>query len=189
MGLTLVQGTNIRWMGDFDALTTYAKNDIVQYAGVLYIALDASTGSTPPSSHWATFLPYGFRWRGEWDDSATYQPNDVVQSNGSAYIALNINNNSEPPNTDWDLVVQGVATVPTGNGRDTFGVGGTTPMTDGDTTLTLSGTPSSWAASVLEVNGVTYEYGVHYTGSSTTLTLKEAPFGYFRAAWSARVVY
>lgn len=56
---TAPSATRMRVRGTWDIGTAYRMNDVVVYAGSSYLALDAHTGSTPPSAHWQLLAQKG----------------------------------------------------------------------------------------------------------------------------------
>ena len=114
---------NWPWKGVWNADTLYALNNIVHYAGSVYISLGNSQGSQPDisPSQWAIFASQGntgepggpgaggadgqgLVWRGDWEETTEYEAYDLVHHGGAAWIALTANDNIEPGLTGhWGL--------------------------------------------------------------------------------------
>ena len=126
------RGISFIWKGLWKNNEKYDENDIVQYNGSSYIALNCNWNVVPGSDEniWDLFAAAGtngangangangndgtdgangisFIWKGPWDSTINYNKNDVVQNNGSSYIAIMENINSPPPSIYWDLMASG----------------------------------------------------------------------------------
>jgi len=137
------------WQGPWDNSTYYVATDAVEHDGSCYVALDAHTGSEPPSSHWALLAAKGDNgepgpkgdtgspglvWQGEWNELTTYAPGDVVRKDGASYVAVVGNQNTSPPSDNWNLMAQkGESLLPEPSA-----------LADGDYVLRVVGGVATW---------------------------------------------
>ena len=117
------RGTSLIWKGPWDPTHPYDENDIVQYYGSTYIAIDNNCNIIPGTNdtQWELFVAGGlngqdgingsngsngtsFIWKGPWSDITLYVINDVVEYNGTSYIAISENNNLPPPSISWNIM-------------------------------------------------------------------------------------
>ena len=88
------------WTGNWATSTYYNVNDIVKYAGIVYICntahlsnSSASSGASPETSagleanqaNWTVYAT-SFNWLGNWASSYRYRTNDVVKYGGETYV-------------------------------------------------------------------------------------------------------
>jgi hypothetical protein len=117
----LAVGRALAAKGEWDAGTTYAKDDIVTARGSSWISLRASNlnkvpGQTSPSTaaYWQLFAR-GFNPAGAWSSATKYQPDDLVTQNGQTYRAKITNQNRTPNHpTIWELLATKGAAGATG---------------------------------------------------------------------------
>jgi len=96
--------------GEWDAGTTYARDDIVTARGSSWISLRNNNlnkvpGQTQPSTatSWRLFAR-GFNPLGAWSNVTQYQPDDLVTRSGQTYRAKLTNTNRPPTNTTfWEV--------------------------------------------------------------------------------------
>lgn len=106
----MLEGYNFR--GPWNSGSTYIVGDIVNYGGLLYNAIDHSTGVQPDDdpAKWEKFLE-GFSWEGEWSSATAYQEGDVVRLGGNLFIAKRDTTGDLPGDVataaDWDLFAPG----------------------------------------------------------------------------------
>src|ERR1041385_2736562 len=106
-----VADTRLAAKGEWDAGTTYARDDIVTARGSSWISLRNNNlnqlpGQTKPSTaaYWKLFAR-GFNPSGAWSNVTTYQPDDLVTRSGQTYRAKLTNTNRPPTNTTfWELL-------------------------------------------------------------------------------------
>jgi trimeric autotransporter adhesin len=107
--------------GEWDAGTTYIKDDIVTARGSSWISLRNNNlnkvpGQTQPSSaaYWELFAR-GFNPVGAWSNATKYQPDDLVTNSGQTYRAKLTNTNRPTTNaTFWELLASKGAAGATG---------------------------------------------------------------------------
>ena len=83
-----------QWRNDWAVSTYYNENDIVQYGGILYIAITAHTSNSSAtsglpgdSSYWQTYAE-AFAYKGDWSTNVTYAVNELVQYGGIVYLCV-----------------------------------------------------------------------------------------------------
>jgi hypothetical protein len=109
-GATGPQGPKgLKWNGAWSAATAYAVDDVVQYGGKAYVAIQAGTNDNPSTAtaFWS-LLAAGPNWLGDWSGATTYALNDAVSRNGSSYVALQPSTNQDPATATsyWSLMAQ-----------------------------------------------------------------------------------
>lgn len=101
------------WQGDWINSKAYAKGDVVQFHGILYIAGAAIPAGTTPmynlTTDWAVLQTGVNVTGGIWSTSTAYYVGDVVYYNGSSYYAVANSTNVNPVNAVgyWRQIVQG----------------------------------------------------------------------------------
>jgi hypothetical protein len=137
--------------GSYNATTTYAVNNVVEYNGSGYVNIVASTGIAPTNvSNWKLIASIGaqgiqgqtgatgtgFTWRAAYASGTTYLVRDIVSYNGNTYIAKSTTTGNLPTNTTfWDIFASkgndgagSVASLASANGD--IIVGGTVTVPD-----------------------------------------------------------
>ena len=110
-----------QWRNDWTVSTYYNENDIVQYGGILYIAITAHTsnssatsGLAGDSSYWQTYAE-AFAYKGDWSTNVTYAVNELVQYGGIVYLcvthhtsAANTSLGLESDQSKWTVFSNGI---------------------------------------------------------------------------------
>jgi hypothetical protein len=100
------------WMGDFDILTEYERNDVVKYGGNVYVyTLNAAAiGNLPTDTDFWALMLEGFNFRGEWATGTSYELSDLVTYGGKVYLALRdtVGDNPATSGIDWEVFVEGI---------------------------------------------------------------------------------
>lgn len=80
------------YKGNWTTNYTYAKNEIVQYNGIVYLCVTAHTSATSTvlgleadQSKWTVFSN-GLYWTGNWAVDTRYKVNDLVKYGGQIYV-------------------------------------------------------------------------------------------------------
>jgi uncharacterized protein YegJ (DUF2314 family) len=108
------------WKNLWTTATTYYKDDVVRYAGKVYLceightsAADFNTDLDIVPSKWNLMVD-GQRWRDDWAVSTVYEEGDVVKYGGSLYICVDAHTSAatsslglENNSGDWTLYVEG----------------------------------------------------------------------------------
>jgi hypothetical protein len=104
------------WKGDWTALTTYYKDDIIRNGGNTYVCITGHTSSSDfPSdqSNWNKITD-GQEWKADWDTNTYYKVNDIVKYGGYLYIANEAHTSAatdtlglEDDQAKWDLYAEG----------------------------------------------------------------------------------
>ena len=99
--------SGLNFQGAYGALTTYALNDVVTYAGSSFVSLGAGNkGNTPGvTSEWAVLAQggtgtgsgVGVAYQGTYASTANYALNDIISYQGSSYISLISANHGNTP--------------------------------------------------------------------------------------------
>lgn len=95
----------------YDAGYTYLTNDIIQYDGLFYIALQSTTGNAPAvGAYWGL---YNLQNINAWAGTTTYAVDAVVSYLGKMYISLQAANLNKNPitETSWWVVWQAASNV------------------------------------------------------------------------------
>ena len=131
-GIPGLQGSaGMRWRGVYSGSSSYVKDDLVSistftdYGTVIYIALQASTGSTPispefggTSADWQVFIvgargdtgaqgPQGLYYAGIYDPATTYVAGAVVSTVGTlnlTWVSKTTQLDAAPPGGGWDQI-------------------------------------------------------------------------------------
>ena len=102
--LAALQGQG--WQGAWSSTISYFTGAIVEYNGVVYVALQAAVGQTPPNlnnepdtspTFWQVTGTQQFL--GNWDSSVSYTPGAEVidvTGGGGFYVCLVTNTNKQP---------------------------------------------------------------------------------------------
>ena len=109
------------WKNDWATSTVYYQDDVVQYAGKLYICV---LGHTSASDFYADFdvtppkwnlVSEGQTWKGEWQPQVKYVYSDIVRYGGSLYIAQAVHTSATDSTTgleadiaNWELYAESV---------------------------------------------------------------------------------
>jgi hypothetical protein len=100
------------WMGDYEPLVEYERNDTVKYGGNVYVYTlnAASTGNLPTDTDFWALMLEGFNFRGDWATGTAYELSDLVTYGGKVYLALQdtIGNNPATSGIYWEVFVDGI---------------------------------------------------------------------------------
>lgn len=99
----------ISYLGTYNSATDYEVGDIVNYGGILYIAVDDTNDNAPTNtSYWSVFLE-GIKYLGEYSASTSYRKNEVVVYDGSSWICTldTVGNAPADPSSFWDILAPG----------------------------------------------------------------------------------
>ena len=121
MGLQGPAGASgLNFQGAYGALTTYALDDVVTYAGSSFVSLGpGNKGNTPGvTSQWAVLAQggtgasggVGVAYQGTYASTANYALNDIVSFGGSSYISLISANHGNTPSASpaqWGVMALG----------------------------------------------------------------------------------
>jgi hypothetical protein len=112
--------SGLNFQGAYGALTTYAVNDVVTYAGSSFVSLAVGNkGNTPGvTSQWAVLAQggtgtgsgVGVAYQGTYASAANYALNDIVSYAGSSYISLISANHGNTPDQSlgqWGVMALG----------------------------------------------------------------------------------
>jgi len=108
------------WKNEWATATTYYKDDVVRFAGKVYLcqightsAADFNTDLDVVPSKW-NLMTDGQRWRDDWAVATVYEEGDVVKYGGSLYICDNAHTSAatsslglEANSSDWIVYVEG----------------------------------------------------------------------------------
>ncbi|HSY68217.1 MAG TPA: DNRLRE domain-containing protein, partial [Edaphobacter sp.] len=116
--------SGLNFQGAYGALTTYALNDVVTYAGSSFVSLGAGNkGNTPGvTSEWAVLAQggtgtgsgVGVAYQGTYASTANYALNDIISYQGSSYISLISANHGNTPALSpgqWGVMALGAVGV------------------------------------------------------------------------------
>jgi len=116
--------SGLNFQGAYSALTAYALNDVVTYAGSSFVSLAAENmGNTPGvTSQWAVLAQggtgmgsgVGVAYQGIYASAANYALNDIVSYLGSSYISLVSANHGNTPDQSvgqWGIMALGAVGV------------------------------------------------------------------------------
>lgn len=102
-----------RWVGNYNASTTYVFQNQVTYGGDLYLCLKKSKGVTPKTgANWQKISSKGDKGdvglnthlKGDYSSSASYVIGDAVRYNGSIYYCIKSGKGVPPTNSsNWHL--------------------------------------------------------------------------------------
>lgn len=100
------------WLGEFNILTEYERNDTIKYGGNVYVYTlnAASIGNLPTdTAFWALMLE-GFNFRGDWGVGQAYALSDLVSYGGKVYLAIQDNYAANPATStqNWQIFVEGI---------------------------------------------------------------------------------
>jgi hypothetical protein len=114
--------------GEWDATTTYAKDDIVTARGSTWLSLKAGNKNKVPgqtnvsTAAWWQLFARGLNPTGAWSNATKYQPDDLVINLGATWRAKRTNiNRATVAGADWEQVAAKGSTGPAGPNT---GVGG-----------------------------------------------------------------
>ena len=109
----------MNWQGSYTPGTLYVADDVVEFNGASYIALQDNEGEYEPTAetHWELVADRGLagvvgakgmNWQGQYFSGAGYVADDVVEFNGSSYIALRDTEGEFDPTatTHWELLAE-----------------------------------------------------------------------------------
>ena len=109
----------MNWQGSYQPGTLYVADDVVEFNGASYIALQDNEGDYEPTAatHWELVADRGLagavgakgmNWQGQYFPGAGYVADDVVEFNGSSYIALRDTEGEFDPTatTHWELLAE-----------------------------------------------------------------------------------
>lgn len=106
-----VPGKSIMFYGDWNAASTYASGDLVNYGKGTYISTGIATPSDfPPLTPWSPFGNHNalFTWRGSYSPSSGYQPYDSVAYLGNSWATLSSPSGVNPTGSAaWFIIAQG----------------------------------------------------------------------------------
>jgi hypothetical protein len=106
----MLEGTNFR--GPWATSTSYLIGDVVNYGGLLYLALANSSNIQPDddATKWQKYLD-GLKFEGEWNSATAYQQADVVRLGGRVYISKIDNTGTKPGSAgsseEWEVLSDG----------------------------------------------------------------------------------
>ena len=116
--------SGLNFQGAYGALTTYALDDVVTYAGSSFVSLaEGNNGNTPGvTSEWAVLAQggtgsgggVGVAYQGTYGSTANYALNDIVSYQGSSYISLVSANHGNTPGASpaqWGVMALGAVGV------------------------------------------------------------------------------
>ncbi len=116
--------SGLNFQGAYSALTAYALNDVVTYAGSSFVSLAAGNGGNTPgvTSQWAVLAQggtgtgsgVGVAYQGIYGSAANYALNDIVSYQGSSYISLISANHGNTPDQSpgqWGVMALGAVGV------------------------------------------------------------------------------
>jgi len=100
------------FVGDYNALTTYERNDVVKYGGNVYVYINSTNaaGNLPTATtHWSLMVE-GINFRGAFDPAVAYIIGDVVAFGGAAFICtLNTTAGTLPTvSANWEKFIDGI---------------------------------------------------------------------------------
>ena len=108
------------WKGAWVTATTYYKDDVVRFAGKVYLCQIGHTASSDFNTDldvvptkW-NLMSDGQRWRDEWTTGTVYEEGDLVKYGGSIYVCIDGHTSAataslglEANSGDWNTFVEG----------------------------------------------------------------------------------
>lgn len=114
----------IRWRGDYEAATSYSKDDIVRVNGRLYMALKNSVGADVTDDLSWKVLIDALNYTGVFSSVKQYQIGDLVGYGGNIYRASAATLGNLPTNAlFWDVYTSGLSFKSTWNELVAYKVG------------------------------------------------------------------
>ena len=109
------------WKNEWQASTTYYRDDVIRFGGRVYICVIGHTSAVNfftdldvVPSKW-NLVSDGQRWKGDWATSTSYITNDIVKYGANLYIANTVHTSNssasaglEADISNWDLFGSGL---------------------------------------------------------------------------------
>ncbi len=111
-------GKSVVWKGIWFNDVFYEKNDIVNFNGSIYIAINCNSNVEPSSEQYDWDLMIQkcicIEWTGNWNENTLYSIYNLVFYNGSTYICIIPNVNTVPDINSpyWNIFAQGAQGPP-----------------------------------------------------------------------------
>jgi hypothetical protein len=111
-----MSGRSLRWKGIWCDKIFYKKNDIINYDGIIFIAINSNININPliEQYDWDIMIDKCLSWKGTWNNTITYSINNLVFYNGSTYICIipNIDVVPDSDSSKWNIYAQGIPIQP-----------------------------------------------------------------------------
>ncbi len=111
-----LSGRSLRWKGIWCDKIFYKKNDIINYDGIIFIAINSNININPliEQYDWDIMIDKCLSWKGTWNNTITYSINNLVFYNGSTYICIipNIDVVPDSDSSKWNIYAQGIPIQP-----------------------------------------------------------------------------
>lgn len=105
--------TGFTVIGTYNAGSTYAPGNVIQFGGNSYVAKTTTVGVAPNDlgqTSWDLVIE-GISWKGVWTSATTYYPGDIVFRSPSTYINTqeSLNNDPTVATSYWELFTEGTS--------------------------------------------------------------------------------